>query len=59
MQVVGSRAALTVQLFLPTAVLALMPSDNLPLGQLIPVVPLMFTQGIDEKQTMANLTPQQ
>ena len=58
MQVVGGRAALTVQLFFPTAILALIPSDCITLGQLIPVVPVMFTQGIDEKQTMANLTSQ-
>lgn len=58
MQVVGDRAALTVQLFFPTAMLALIPNDCITLGQLIPVVPVMFTQGIDEKQTMANLTSQ-
>ena len=59
MEVVGCRAALTVQLFLPTALLDLVPAGSLPLEQPIPVVPLLFTQGIDEKQTMANLTPQQ
>ena len=49
------RDCLTVQFLLSKQFLAALPNKELKSGALIPVVPVLFTQGVNEKQTLANL----
>lgn len=49
------RNSLTVQFLIPRDVLAMLPDEKLRQGAFISVVPILFTQGINEKQTLANL----
>ena len=54
-EITGSRTALVVQFFFPDKVLSVIPNKELIGGKLIKVVPVLFTQGINERQTLANL----
>lgn len=49
------RDSLTVQFLIAHEVLAMLPDEKLRQGKEISVVPILFTQGINEKQTLANL----
>lgn len=50
----GTRDCLTVQLLLDRAYLSSIPDEKLRVGERISVVPVIFTQGVNEKQTLAN-----
>ena len=49
------RDSLMVQLLIPRDILCVLPDEQLRQGKAINVVPILFTQGINEKQTLANL----
>lgn len=49
------RDSLTVQFLISREVLAMLPDEKLRQGKEIGVIPILFTQGINEKQTLANL----
>lgn len=49
------RDALTIQFLIPRELLAKLPDESLRLGEPIRVVPVLFTQGVNEKQTFANI----
>lgn len=49
------RDVLTVQFLVSRDLLAMLPDEKLRQGKTINVVPIIFTQGINEKQTLANL----
>lgn len=49
------RDSLIVQFLISRDVLAMLPDEKLKQGKLISVIPIIFVQGINEKQTLANL----
>jgi chorismate mutase len=49
------RNSLVVQLLLSRDVLATLPEEKVRQGKKIGVVPILFVQGVNEKQTLANL----
>ena len=49
------RDALTIQFLIPHELLAKLPNKEIRQGALIKVVPVLFTQGVNEKQTLANI----
>lgn len=44
-----------VQFLISRDVLTLLPDEKVRLGKKIGVVPILFAQGVNEKQTLANL----
>ena len=50
-----NRDCLIVQFLISREVLAMLPDEKLKLGKKINVVPILFTQGINEKQTLDDL----
>ena len=48
------RGSLKVQLRFAREFLAVIADEQLRGGQVIPVVPLLFTQGVNEKQSLTN-----
>ena len=49
------RDSLTIQFLIPRELLAQLPDEGIRQGELIRVVPVLFTQGVNEKQTFANI----
>ncbi len=49
------RDSLVVQFLIAPDIIALLPDKALQAGKLIPVVPVLFTQGVNEKQTLAHI----
>ena len=52
------RDALTVQFLLAREYIAALPDEMLRAGRPISVVPVLFTQGVNEKQTLAKFKQQ-
>ncbi|CAI8005393.1 Inositol polyphosphate-4-phosphatase type I A [Geodia barretti] len=55
----GTRGALRVQLLFAREYLAVLEDEKLQAGETISVVPLIFTQGVNEKQSLTNKHEQQ
>ena len=55
MHITSYRDSLTVQFLIPRELLAKLPDEGLRQGEPIRVVPVLFTQGVNEKQTFANI----
>lgn len=49
------RDSVVVQFLISRDVLALQPDGKIRQGKKIRVIPILFVQGINEKQTLANL----
>ena len=49
------RDSLTIQLLIPRELLAQLPDEGIRQGERIRVVPVLFTQGVNERQTFANI----
>ncbi|XP_065904902.1 type II inositol 3,4-bisphosphate 4-phosphatase-like [Dysidea avara] len=54
-QISGTRDNLVVQLLLPNVLLRLVNHDAIRSGELVRVVPVMFTQGVHDIQVLSNL----
>lgn len=51
----SDRNSLVVQFLISREVLVLLPDKKVQQGKKIGVVPILFAQGVNEKQTLANL----
>ena len=49
------RDSLVVQFLVSPEIISVLPDESVRLGELISVVPVVFTQGVNEKQTLANI----
>lgn len=49
------RDSLVVQFLVAPEIMTVLPDEAIKLGELIPVVPVVFTQGVNERQTLANI----
>lgn len=49
------RDSLIVQFLIAPDLMALLPDKAIQSGELISVVPVLFTQGVNEKQTFAHI----
>ncbi|XP_064387064.1 inositol polyphosphate-4-phosphatase type I A-like isoform X2 [Halichondria panicea] len=54
-QIKGTRDSLVVQFLIAPDLMALLPDKAIQSGELISVVPVLFTQGVNEKQTFAHI----
>ena len=55
MYLTSHRDSLTIQFLIPHELLAQLPDEGIRQGEPIRVVPVLFTQGVNEKQTFANI----